>query len=137
MIVVWLANPFAALLLLPALHLWMLAVLSDPRPAPAAQVGALAAGLAPPLLVVAPLRARVRARARRASRGTRSCWSRAGALGVGGVLIWSLLLGCLASLLALLRARPARAERDRVTRPRPLLLRGPGSLGGTESALRR
>jgi hypothetical protein len=60
-----------------------------------------------------------------------------GRLGVGGVLIWSLLLGCLASLLALLRARPARAERERATMRGPSSYAGPGSLGGTESALRR
>jgi hypothetical protein len=135
-VVVWLANPFAALVLLPALHLWMLAVLSDPRPAAAAQVGAVAAGLALPLLVVLHY-------AQAFGLGPAGiAWNAVllvagGRLGVGGVLIWSLLLGCLASLLALLRARPARAERERETVRGPSSYAGPGSLGGTESALRR
>jgi hypothetical protein len=52
--------------------------------------------------------------------------------------MWCLLLGCLASTLAIVWARgkaePAPAE---PTTRGPMTYAGPGSLGGTKSALRR
>src|SRR5262249_9761749 len=50
-LVVWIVNPYAALLLVPALHLWLLAIGSRSRPHPLAAVGLFALGLLPPLLV--------------------------------------------------------------------------------------
>jgi hypothetical protein len=54
--------------------------------------------------------------------------------------IYSLLLACLlAAVLVALRSRPAAAapEEQVITMRGPLTYAGPGSLGGTESALRR
>jgi hypothetical protein len=54
-------------------------------------------------------------------------------------LEWSLLLGCFASVvtIALHPAHQDRAEDLPVTVRGPVTYAGPGSLGGTESALRR
>jgi hypothetical protein len=54
--------------------------------------------------------------------------------------IYSLLLACLlAAVLVAMRSRPAAAEPGEpvITMRGPLTYAGPGSLGGTESALRR
>ena len=47
----WLVNPFAALLMIPALHLWMLATLVDPGPPPRARLAMVAVGLLLPALL--------------------------------------------------------------------------------------
>jgi len=137
-LVIWVSNPFAAALLVPALHLWMWIVVPDVRiPAPAAAV-LLLAGLAPPVLAVlyyavvfglGPVT---------------GLWHWMLALG-GGVLSplwaieWSIVAGCVVSVLSIgwhsLRRR--QPEDDPITIRGPVTYAGPGSLGGTESALRR
>ncbi len=52
-LVVWGANPFAALLLVPALHLWMAALATAQSTRPAVRIVLLALGLAPPALLIA------------------------------------------------------------------------------------
>jgi hypothetical protein len=47
----WILNPYAGLLAVPAAHLWMLAVLVRPAPSRRARLALLAAGLLAPLLV--------------------------------------------------------------------------------------
>jgi hypothetical protein len=135
---IWVANPFAALLLVPALHLWLWIVVPDVRlPAPVTVV-MLLAGLAAPVLVVAmyattlglgPLQA---------------AWSwvlllAGGGVGVVYALLWSVILGGTFSVIviALQAARESRPEDEPVTIRGPVTYAGPGSLGGTESALRR
>ena len=44
MLVLWLVNPFSALIMVPALHLWMLATLRGPAPAGRRTRMALVAG---------------------------------------------------------------------------------------------
>ena len=51
-LVIWVANPFAALLVVPALHLWMWVVDPDVRIRAQPGGGADPVGLAPPALVV-------------------------------------------------------------------------------------
>ncbi len=137
-LVVWVANPFAAALLVPALHLWMWAVAPEVRP-PRVVIALLAlAGIA------APAAAAVYS---------------AGALGVGPIgLVWSfttllaggtigalaalelsVVLGCAVSfaVIAVAKAREPRETPIPVTVRGPITYAGPGSLGGTESALRR
>jgi hypothetical protein len=64
-------------------------------------------------------------------------------VGLGAALLWSVALGCAAAMtrLVLTQAppvrRPAAPEIDEITIRGPLSYAGPGSLGGTESALRR
>jgi hypothetical protein len=55
------------------------------------------------------------------------------------VIEWSLVAGCVASVIALLvrAARRTEPEEAPVTIRGPVTYAGPGSLGGTKSALRR
>ena len=139
--VVWLANPYTALLLLPAMHLWLALAAPELRPRRPFAFGLLAIALAPLVLLIA-----FYARALGMGPGE-AAWSAVlliagGNVGLGGAILWSLGLGCAAgaTLLALLpSAVPAlrRADGPKVTIRGPMSYAGPGSLGGTESALRR
>jgi hypothetical protein len=135
---IWVVNPFAALLLVPALHLWLWIVVPDVRlPAPVTVV-MLLAGLAAPALVLATY-------ATTLGLGPfQAVWSWVLLLAGGGVgdiyaLVWSVVLGCTFSVIviALQAARAPRPEDAPVTVRGPVTYAGPGSLGGTESALRR
>lgn len=140
-LVLWLFNPFAALLLVPAAHLWM--IVASPQLRPRNRWLGLALvllGLCGPLLVAIYYAHQL------ATGALGAAWALvllpAGAhLGFGTELIWSLVLGCLAAAamaamqgrrVARVRARPAP-----ITIRGPLTYAGPGSIGGTESALRR
>ncbi len=73
--VVWVVNPYAAALLLPAAHLWLLLASPGSRRGRLAAVLAGLAGLALPALALRRLRARLRAdAARRAVGGCSSPW---------------------------------------------------------------
>jgi hypothetical protein len=136
-LVIWVHNPVAAALVVPALHLWMWIV--DPEvPLPRAGVVALLlVGLAPPLLIVVYY-------ATSLGLGPLGVvWNglllvAGGHIGVAVAIEWSLLLGCLASVVSIaVRAiRLDRPEQTPVTVRGPVTYAGPGSLGGTESALR-
>ena len=137
---VWLVNPYTALLLLPAVHLWMLAAAPEVGVPRGVGVALVLAGLLPFLLVGAyyaeqfgldPLELAWEAVLLLAG----------GYAGPLGIVAWSLVLACgLLALSAAVRKRagaaadPADAD---VTTRGPLGYAGPGSLGGTESALRR
>jgi hypothetical protein len=62
-----------------------------------------------------------------------------GHVGVLTALEWSIVLGCVASVvvLAMRSVHEPRPEDAPVTIRGPVTYAGPGSLGGTESALRR
>jgi hypothetical protein len=140
----WIYNPFACLLLIPALHLWLLALGPGRRAEPQARVlayGAIALGALPLLLLAV-------AYARELGLGIGGLAESAvlalagGQLGPLSVLLWSAALGCLFAVLLLAPAAdPVIAPGDEAwpelaTRG-PASYAGPGSLGGTESALRR
>jgi hypothetical protein len=135
---IWLANPFAALLLVPALHLWLWIVVPDVRlPTPAA-IALLLAGLALPVVIALNYATTL------GLDPIQTLWSwvllvAGGAVGVVAALEWSIALGCLVSVaaIALRTARQPRPEPVPVTIRGPVSYAGPGSLGGTESALRR
>ena len=137
-LVVWLLNPFAALLLVPALHLWLWLAQPGARSRRWAIALLLVVGVVPGVLVLfyyanayglSPLGL---------------AWSLAlmpgGAMPIGAALYWSVALGCLASAVIIgmraARAAVAAAEAP-VTVRGPTSYAGPGSLGGTKSALRR
>jgi hypothetical protein len=129
--IVWLVNPYLALLLVPTAHLWLAAALRELRAQFALMLVALVLGMVVPLLAIGYL---------------------GSALGVGWAVPWQLVLmftgghfglplaialcalgGCLIAIVEL-------ATRDRVSGPRerpspPPLGRhaGPGSLGGPPS----
>ena len=52
-LVIWVSNPYAAALLIPALHLWLLVVAPDLRLRRPVALALLLAGIAPPALVIA------------------------------------------------------------------------------------
>jgi hypothetical protein len=136
---VWLFNPYAALLLVPAAHLWLMAAAPGGRLNGWAAAAVVAAGLLLPALVVLyyslaldldPFELGWVAMLATAG-GHVSLWT---------VLALSVLAGCLAAVVTILRAR---RHVERLEEPEPMVTRGPasyagpGSLGGTESALRR
>lgn len=141
-LVVWVLNPWTALLLVPALHLWLLAIAPETRVHPLGAVALLLAGFVPPLLIalsyldqfgLGPLSV---------------AWMGLLLVGGGGVaplaaLGWAVVLGC-AGAVATIIVRQALGEPPGGAGPGappsvrgPRTYAGPGSLGGTESALRR
>ena len=141
-VVVWVVNPLAALLLLPAVHLWLLIVSPELRPRPPLALALVAVGLAPLALLVSFYADQL------ALGPGRVAWMAVlllagGHIGAPAALLWSLAMGCAAAtaLLAISAgastSRPAADDTNEVTIRGPLSYAGPGSLGGTQSALRR
>ncbi|HLH65235.1 MAG TPA: hypothetical protein VKV27_05990 [Solirubrobacteraceae bacterium] len=134
---IWLENPFAALALMPALHLWLWAVNPDLRLPAVLRLALVAAGLVPPALIAVYYAGHL-------GYGPGGLvWQLAlllagHGIGLGALAAWSVLLGALAWVLVLCVtvARSARAAQVAVTVRGPLSYAGPGSLGGTGSALR-
>ena len=134
----WAVNPFSALLLAPGVHLWLLAILVDPPPSRRARLVMVAAGVVLPALLATyslivlgldPLA---------------GAWYLFLLVTGGHVSVASALLGCvlvatLGSVIAIARAPHPEVE-TRTEGPSvrgPGSYAGPGSLGGTSSALRR
>ncbi|HEY2768781.1 MAG TPA: hypothetical protein VGI76_11015 [Solirubrobacteraceae bacterium] len=153
-VVVWVLNPYTALLFVPALHLWLL--LADPERWSSAPAASRRAGtLAVALLGAAPLVLLIAFYAQQLGLGPGGLAQTAvlllagGRIGLLGAVLWSLALGCLAAaiLIALAgerteKSKPAEPddappERELLPIRGPMSYAGPGSLGGTESALRR
>lgn len=140
-LVLWVRNPFAAALVVPALHAWLWLLGSESRLPRAAALALAAVGLAPALLVIAYYGVSL-------GFGPVSlAWTAFLAVAGGHVspialIEWSLVLGVTASVLASGWRRWRVAARESEV-PAPVSIRGPvtyagpGSLGGTESALRR
>lgn len=141
-VVVWIVNPAAALLLLPGIHLWLLIASPDLRPRPLAAIALIGAGFVPLALLVAFY-------ADQLGLGPgRVAWM-AVLLVAGGhvdfpaALLWTLSLGCAAATVMLavtVSLQPLGSggeDDDEITIRGPLSYAGPGSLGGTQSALRR
>jgi hypothetical protein len=137
-IVIWISNPFAAALIVPALHLWLLAANSDLRIPVPLRIALVAASLLPVGGAIAYYAVTL------GYGPVAAAWS--GTLLIAGQVIsplaalaWSLLGGCVlvaGAIIFGLARRPA-AETAPVTVRGPVTYAGPGSLGGTKSALRR
>jgi hypothetical protein len=134
---VWIGNAYASLLLIPALHLWLLAMAPETHLRRPVALVLWALGLMPPLLVayaygrqfgLDPLEL---------------VWMvtllvAGGALAPLTVLVWCIVLGCTAAALVVaLRAGGGPDIAAPISVRGPKTYAGPGSLGGTESALRR
>lgn len=135
---IWAINPFAAAFLVPAVHLWTWAVAPDVRIATPVRLLLVVIGLVPLALValyyavsfdLGPVQ---------------TIWTgvlllAGGQVGMLGIVVWSLVLGCAAgsTLIALRAARHNQVGTAPVTVRGPVTYAGPGSLGGTRSALRR
>ncbi len=143
-VVVWTANPFTALLMLPALHLGLLLASPELRPRRGGSYALIAVALVPLVLLVAFY-------AHQLGLGVGGvAWTgllllAGGHLGFFAALVWSAALGCVvaAGIVAAGSSAPpplpgTRSSDDvEVTIRGPVSYAGPGSLGGTESALRR
>lgn len=134
---VWVANPYASLLLILALHLWLLAMAPETHLRRPVALLLWLVGLLPPLLVAY-------ACARQLGLDPLElAWMllllvAGGALSLPWLLAWSVVLGCAgAALIVVLRAGDGGAAGEPITVRGPKTYAGPGSLGGTESALRR
>ena len=138
---VWLVNPYAAAVLLPAAHAWLLVSAPGHRLRRRTALAALAAGLVGPALLVAyyviafglsPLGAV----------WTAFGLAAGGVLGIGALVTVAGFGAGLGATVSILRVRRGLADTDegdpdRLVTRGPRSYAGPGSLGGTESALRR
>ena len=139
-LVLWLENPFAAALVVPALHLWMWIVAPETRLRAPWVVLLFLAGLVPGALAAVYYAAAL------GLGPVSAAWNAVLMLAGGSVSIisaieWSVVLGCTVSLAVMIvrivrqpRAQPAEVP---ITMRGPISYAGPGSLGGTRSAMRR
>jgi hypothetical protein len=140
-ILVWALDPFAALLLIPAVHVWLLLAAPELRPRPLGALALVAVGLGPLALLMLFY-------AHQLGLGPVDvAWIglllvAGGHVGPLAALLWSVGLGCAAAAVMLSvtqpQAPPGPSSDDfEITIRGPMSYAGPGSLGGTESALRR
>jgi hypothetical protein len=138
-VAVWVANPYAAALLVPAAHLWLFAA------APGARMRRWAAALAVAGGLLAPAALLLHYATALGAGPVDVAWlillaSASGYFGPLTALAVAAFAACLAGTLVAVRARrrvAAAAPGDPIRTRGPVTYAGPGSLGGTESALRR
>jgi hypothetical protein len=141
--IAWVFDPYAALLIVPALHLLLPIASPERRPRPFAGFALVALALIPLGLLFAFY-------AHELGYGAgQVAWSAilllaGGHLGLAAALLWSVAAGCVIAIARLALTPPADPvggagfdDYGEVTIRGPLSYAGPGSLGGTESALRR
>ena len=136
---VWVVNPYAAALLLPAAHLWLFAAAPGSHLRRWAAAAVIFAGLLP-FAIVAVYFARAMALNPLELAWMTLLSAASGQLSLAVAIVAAGLLACLAALLVVLRTRKrvdATAEPEPLRTRGPATYAGPGSLGGTESALRR
>jgi hypothetical protein len=136
---VWVVNPYAAALLLPAAHLWLFAAAPQTRLRGWAGVAAVAAGLLP-LLLVALHYAQALRLAPHELGWALLLGAASGRLSLPAAVVAAALVACLAALVLVMRTRQraqAHLPPEPIRTRGPATYAGPGSLGGTESALRR
>jgi hypothetical protein len=136
--VLWLRNPYAAALLVPGAHALLAVVAPEVRLRRPLAIGLVVVAAAPFLLVDVSIAGQL------GLSPLHFGWFcvllvAGGVVGPLGWVIWSLVLTCLvAALLVALRSRSTVMPPDapQITVRGPVSYAGPGSLGGTESALR-
>jgi hypothetical protein len=143
-LLVWLFNPYACLLLVPATHLWPLAVEARRRLPVQPRTGALLAVLVGtlPLVLLLILYAHELDLGPIGLAESAVLALAGGVIGPVATLLWSVACGCLFAAILFVSAPLASIEPDslewtEVLTRGPSTYAGPGSLGGTESALRR
>jgi hypothetical protein len=137
--IVWAANPYAAALLLPAAHLWLFASAPQTRIVGWWGVAAIVAGLLP-LAFAAFYYMRAIGLDPLELAWMMLLSAASGQLSLAVATVAATLLACLAALIVVMRTRrrvEANAEPEPLRTRGPASYAGPGSLGGTESALRR
>lgn len=142
----WLGNPLTALLALPALHLWL--AIASPDVLGIGERSRRVGALALVALGVLPLVLLIAFYANQLGMGVGAVtWMgvlllAGGYVGLGAAILWSVAFGCAAAAVMLaVRGVPGApgvqpGSRIEVTIRGPMSYAGPGSLGGTESALR-
>jgi hypothetical protein len=137
--VLWLANPYAAALLVPGAHLLLVVVAREVRLRRALAFALVVLAAVPFALVDLSIAGQLGL-----SPGDFAWFCvllvAGGIVGPFGWVVWSLVVVCLLTAARFaLRARRSAAptEPHEVTVRGPITYAGPGSLGGTESALRR
>jgi hypothetical protein len=136
---VWVVNPYAAALLLPAAHVWLFAAAPGSRLRGWAGAAAVAAGLLPFAVVVLYYAEAL------GLNPLELLWMTflsvaSGQLSLAVAIVIAGLLACVAGLITIMRERrrvQAGADPEPLITRGPVSYAGPGSLGGTESALRR
>ena len=135
-VVVWVLDPYTALLLVPAAHLWLLIAEHELPVRRWLSAGLMLAGVLPVLAVIA-LFAHQLGLSLPDVAWTVLLLVAGGHVGLVSAALWSACLGCVV-VAGLLGLRAPAVDADAaVTMRGPLSYAGPGSLGGTESALRR
>jgi Peptidase family M28 len=138
-LIVWIANPYASLLLIPALHLWLLAMAPETQLRRPAALALWALGLVPPLLVASAYARQLGLDPLELAWMLELLVAGSG-ISLPAVFVWSVVLGCAAAALEVVLGATGAGHPGAAT---PITVRGPktyagpGSLGGTESALRR
>jgi hypothetical protein len=139
-LVLWLVNPYAALLAVPAAHLWALLALTRPVPRRRTRAVMIGLGIVPPLLVAVYYLASL------SMDPLEGAWYllmliTGDTVGVVTSLVACVMLGLLCATVEIAVRLPE--EREPEAPPDlgasvygPGAYAGPGSLGGTESALR-
>ncbi len=137
-LVTWLLNPFAALLLVPAAHFWLFAVAPETRLGRAGRIAFVVGGLVLPAVAALILAGQLDVSPLTGGWLTVVAIA-GGAIGPVTWLAWCLLAGCTLAALQVANHPPEREQLqpEKVTSRGPLSYAGPGSLGGTESAIRR
>lgn len=137
-IVVWIANPYTAAVLAPALHVWLFALAPGLRLRGRVRVALVALSIVPVVIVVIAVASSL------GLGPTDTAWEALLVVAGGhasalGLLLWSLLAGCAAAafMIAVRGAATVTGDKLAATVRGPRGYAGPGSLGGTESALRR
>jgi len=137
--VVWVRNPYAALFLVPAAHLWLFAVAPEVRVPHVVRLALVVLGLVPLGVVALAYAFTLDAGPLDLLRLSVQMVA-GGAIGPFTLLSWSVVAGCAvsAAIVAARVAPPApRVGGGFEVRSRgPIGYAGPGSVGGTESALR-
>ncbi len=137
-LVIWVRNPFAAIALIPALHLWQWVGGSElPLPRAVKLPLALLGLLLPAAAVVYYALSLHLGVLDVAWNGV--LMVAGGQITILGAVLWSVVGGCLLAVLALAVAPALRGTDEKlpITVRGPVSYAGPGSLGGTESAMRR
>jgi hypothetical protein len=139
--VLWLVNPYAGLVAVPAAHLWMLAVLAPPARSHRSRALLVAIGALPPLLVTVYYLVTL------SLDPLEGAWYllllvTGHSVGFLTTLLGCVFLGALGGAIEIVVRAPVE-DADEAPRQEgppvygPGAYAGPGSLGGTESALRR
>jgi hypothetical protein len=135
---VWLANPYTAALIAVPMHLWLIVLTREQPRRPALGAFYVAVSLAPFIAALGVVCVALH------TEPFGLLWTMLLLIAGGGMSGWGVILASLfagtfvaAGALLIRSGTLARAERVEVTVRGPLSYAGPGSLGGTPSALRR